>query len=287
MADVEIATVPVSLNYYQPPADGSKPWVRAGSDLDPKAPPTNFSYEEKQVIIENIRGHESEYDLDSSGFLFYKHESEFKNFEDETAIQDVYYKESIKLIKKVTGANRVVLFDHTVRKHRPGLVNGTDGVLRGPATRVHVDQTPKGAINRVHRHTSEELAPLLLKHRFQIVNLWRPINHPAFDYPLALCDYRSVDWEKDLVPAEFRYPDRVGEAFYVNYNSQHKWKYQRGMRPDEVIFVKCFDSRDDGKTAILTPHTAFADPTSPKDALPRESIELRALVFYDDLPNDA
>jgi hypothetical protein len=28
------------------------------------------------------------------------------------------------------------------------------------------------------------------------------------------------------------------------------------------------------------PHTAFEDPTTPPDVLPRESIELRALVFF-------
>ncbi|GJJ11655.1 hypothetical protein Clacol_005891 [Clathrus columnatus] len=283
MAAVE---VPTSLNYYQPPLDGSKPWLLVQADPKVGGRPTNFGHEEKQVIIENVRGHESEYDLDTSGFLFYKHESECKNFEDNTVIEDVYYKESIELIKKVTGANRVVLFDHTLRKHRPGVPDGDKG-LRGPATRVHVDQTPKAAVNRVHRHLSEDLTPLLLKHRFQIINLWRPINHPAFDSPLALCDYRSINWEKDLVPTDFKYPDRVGETFNVNYNPQHKWKYQRGMRPDEVVFIKCFDSRTDGKTAILTPHTAFVDPTTPKDALPRESIEIRTLVFYDDLPNGA
>jgi hypothetical protein len=42
-----------------------------------------------------------------------------------------------------------------------------------------------------------------------------------------------------------------------------------------------FDSVQDGSVAVLTPHTAFEDPSTPKDAPLRESIELRALVFYD------
>lgn len=45
--------------------------------------------------------------------------------------------------------------------------------------------------------------------------------------------------------------------------------------------LNSFDSYDDGKRAILTPHTAFADPTTAPDAPLRESIELRLLVFYD------
>ncbi|GJJ11677.1 hypothetical protein Clacol_005913 [Clathrus columnatus] len=286
MSAVEIASVPTSLNYFKPPLDGSKPWVQVNPDPKTGEQPMNYSKEAQQVIIENVRGHESEYDLDTTGFLFHQHESQCKNFEDEAVLKDVYYKESTDLIKKVTGANRVVLFDHTIRKNRPGVPDGRDG-KRGVAAIVHVDQTPEAATVRVHRHTPAELAPLLLKHRFQIINLWRPINHPAIDSPLALCDYRSVNWDKDLVPTNLKYPDRVGETFSVNYNPGHKWKYQRNMRPDEVVFIKCFDSRMDGKTAILTPHTAFIDPTTPKDALLRESIELRALVFYDDLPNEA
>ncbi|GJJ11693.1 hypothetical protein Clacol_005929 [Clathrus columnatus] len=286
MSAVEVASVPTSLNYFKPPLDGSKPWIRVEPDPKTGERPMNYSKEEQQVIIENVRGHESEYDLDTTGFLFHQHESQFKNFEDEASIKDIYYKESVDLIKKITGANRVVLFDHTIRKNRPGVPDGPDGI-RGVAAIVHVDQTPEAATARVHRHTPAELAPLLLKHRFQIINLWRPINHPAIDSPLALCDYRSVNWKKDLVPTSLKFPDRVGETFSVNHNPGHKWKYQRNMRPDEVVFIKCFDSRMDGKTAVLTPHTAFIDPTTPKDAPLRESIELRALVFYDDLPNEA
>ena len=45
---------------------------------------------------------------------------------------------------------------------------------------------------------------------------------------------------------------------------------------------RSFDSRDDGKTAIFTPHTAFDDKSKPEGAPLRESIELRMLVFYDD-----
>ncbi|GJJ11641.1 hypothetical protein Clacol_005877 [Clathrus columnatus] len=282
----DINSVRTTLYYFQPPLDGSKPWTQVG--LDPKTGerPTNFGTEQKQVEIENVRGRETEHDMDSSGFLFYKHQSKFKNFGDDAAVKDEYYNESIELIKKVTGANRVVLFDHTIRRNRPGVPDVSEDT-RAPVPRVHVDQTPESATKRVHMHTSEELAPLLLKHRFQIINLWRPINHPAFDFPLALCDYRTINWDKDLVPTTRISPQRIGETFSVKYNPQHKWKYQRGMTPDEVVFIKCFDSLMDGKTAILTPHTAFIDPTTPKDVPLRESIELRALVFYDDLPNEA
>lgn len=80
---------------------------------------------------------------------------------------------------------------------------------------VHVDQTTASAIARVHRHLPPSDAPELLKRRFQIVNLWRPISHAALDWPLALCDYTSIDPKKDLVPLALRYPDKEGETFGV------------------------------------------------------------------------
>lgn len=133
----------------------------------------------------------------------------------------------------------------------------------------------------MHRHLPPTDAPRLLERRFQIINLWRPIHHVAIDHPLALCDFRSVDRKTDLVPTTLKYPDRDGETFSVQYNANHRWKYLRGMETDEVVLIKCYDSVEDGSVAVLTPHTAFQDPTTPPDAPLRESIELRALVFYD------
>ena len=39
------------------------------------------------------------------------------------------------------------------------------------------------------------------------------------------------------------------------------------------------DSKNDGRARFM-PHTSFTDPTTPADAFPRESIELRTLVFH-------
>lgn len=103
---------------------------------------------------------------------------------------------------------------------------------------VHVDQTTASAIARVHRHLPPSDAPALLRRRFQIINLWRPISHAAYDWPLALCDFRTVDPKNDLVPTTLRYPDRDGETFSVRFNPSHKWKYLRGMEPDELVLIK-------------------------------------------------
>ncbi|KAF8579163.1 hypothetical protein K439DRAFT_412856 [Ramaria rubella] len=278
-------TITSTLQYFAPPKDGSAPWLDATA-TDPEKT-SNFGIMAKEVQIENIRGKEAAYSLDTAGFQYIAHAPSHMKFDNEEAIKREYYPESVQLLKKLTGANRVIIFDHTIRKHRPGEPEADVTGRRQPATRVHVDQTPGAAERRVHMHAPPELAPELLKHRYQIINLWRPISHAALDFPLALCDYRTVNWNKDLIPAVLKYADRNGEVFGVQYNPEHRWKYVRGMRPEEGVLIKCFDSKMDGSVAVLTPHTAFSDPSTPQDAPRRQSIEIRALVFYDNLPNGA
>jgi hypothetical protein len=109
---------------------------------------------------------------------------------------------------------------------------------RQPVARVHVDQTPASAMARVHRHLPASDVPKLLEGRFQIINLWRPIANPAVDWPLALCDYRSVDLKKDTFPVTRISAERTGETMGVRYNENHKWKYLHGMTPEEIVLIK-------------------------------------------------
>ncbi|KJA22548.1 hypothetical protein HYPSUDRAFT_40936 [Hypholoma sublateritium FD-334 SS-4] len=278
-------TPTATLLYGVHPADGSRAAVQVLLKPDPvtgESYKKNYGFEEKTAVIENVRGKEESVSLDTTGFQFYKHPSKLSadDFSDETTVRNEYYPESIDLIKKLTGATRVVIFDHTIRRRTPDDKEDTPD-KRQPVAQVHVDQTTPASIARVHRHLPAEDVPKLLANRFQIINLWRPIEHPALDWPLALCDYRSVDAKKDVFPVALVYPDREGETFGVTYNENHKWKYLRGMTPEELVLIKCFDSVQDGSVALFTPHTGFQDPTTPEEAQPRRSIEIRALVFYD------
>ncbi len=174
------------------------------------------------------------------------------------------------------GADRVFIFDHTVRRHIPCATDRRDGV-RQPVARVHVDHTEKSGPRRVRDLLGAE-ADTLLRGRVQVINVWRPIRGPLQDSPLALCDARSVR-PQDLVPVDLVYPDRTGETYSVTYDPAHQWFYFPEMRADEALLLKCYDSETDGR-ARFAPHTAFSDPTTPADALPRESIELRSFVFH-------
>jgi hypothetical protein len=83
----------------------------------------------------------------------------------------------------------------------------------------------------------------------------------------------------DLVISERRYPNRVGQTYAITYNPNHKWYWFPRMRREEAIVFKVFDSLKDGR-ARWTAHIAFDDPTSPPNARPRESIEIRTLAFF-------
>lgn len=267
------------LTFYVRVPDGVKAFQTINADPKTGERHRNFEREEKEVPIENARGEEA-ITLDKAGFQLVKRAAKHTAFVDDAEIRREYYPESADLIKQITGASKVVWFDHTIRRRRPGEIDDSPD-KRQPVSLTHVDQTTKSSIARVHRHLPADEAPDLLKRRFQIINLWRPISNPAIDWPLALCDYRSVDPAKDTYPVTLVYPDREGETLGVAYNPNHKWKYFHGVTPEECILIKCFDSVQDGSVAIFTPHTGFEDPATPEGTPYRESIEMRALVFYD------
>jgi len=230
-----------------------------------------------EVVITNARGILAELTLDKEGFGLVRHKSAVRDFYDDEEVKRVYYAEAERILKDLTGADRVHIFDHTVRRRVPGGEDRQAGTPRQPVPRVHVDHTAKSGPQRVRDLLPDE-ADRLLRGRVQIINLWRPIRGPLRDAPLAVCDARTVKPEQ-LIPSDLVYPNRVGETYSVTFDERHRWFYVPEMGTDEVLLLKCYDSSTDGR-ARFAPHTAFADPTTPPDAPPRESIELRALVFH-------
>ena len=266
--------VEADLQFLVPGAE--KPYTYA---FDPPGggPRSNARYAPQRVAIEDARRHAAEFALDREGFAFVQHDSAVRDFWDEDEIRQVYYPEAERLIREATGADRVFVFDHTLRRRVPEVEDRATGLPRQPATRVHVDQTLKSGAQRVRDLLPDE-AEALLQGRVQIINLWRPIVGPLWDRPLALCDARTVDFE-DLVAADLIFPDRVGETYGLTFNPEQQWSYVPGMTPGEALLIKCYDSAADGP-ARFAPHTAFVDPDAPWDAPPRQSIELRTLVFH-------
>ncbi len=272
-ATIESTTkVLAELNYLMPTQERPRSFTYQPTDGSPRS---TSQPEPHRLQVSDIRADDHVFSLDDDGFAVIHHWSSVIDFEDEAQIREIYYAEAEALLKEITGADRVYIFDHTLRRRIPGQQDNRDGP-RQPATRVHVDHTVRSAPQRVRELLPDE-AEELLRGRVQVINLWRPINHPVYDAPLAVAEAGSVRVD-DLVPSDLIYPNRIGETYNVLFNPAHRWHYVKEQRPNEVLLLKCYDSRTD--VARFAPHTSFIVPNVPADAPARESIELRALVFH-------
>lgn len=270
--DTTPATINVTVNYIV--NDGTELFtytggpgsleVRTGGEPDPHT-----------MVMHNGRPHAGDFKLDVDGFRFVDHPTRMTNFFDEDEIKRVYYPEMIELVKAQSGADRVVVFDHTLRTADDALRE--EKKIREVVRRAHNDYTEWSGPQRLRDVLPDE-AEELLKRRFAIIQVWRPIRHPVETHPLAIADARSVPFE-DFVISERRYPNRIGQTYAIGYNPKHHWYWFPLMRRDEALVFKVYDSAKDGR-ARWTAHTAFDDPTSLPNARPRESIEIRTLAFF-------
>lgn len=258
------ASVEASLQFLE--AGDGKPVV---SFADEARGETNAVYGPRTVRIRDARNLGAS--LDVQGFQLVRHASSVADFDDDDWVKIVGHGEAEQIVEAATGARRVYVFDATRRKR------SLDSP-RQPSVRVHNDYTPASAHRRV-RDLLGDQAERLLQKRFAFINVWRPVNHPAVDWPLALADARSIAAD-DLVATEIVYPGRTGEIFSVRYSPRQAWRYFPTAALDEVILIKCYDTRED--IAQWAPHTAFDNPLAPPGTPPRESIEFRTIAFFDE-----
>ena len=263
--------VTASLNYLVNTGDAPVNYPsQGGSDLSR----FSGSFEDRAVRIQDARG--LPLSIDRAGFQLVQHASAVTDFYDDAQIEAVYNAEVERLVAATTGASRAVVFDHTRRAESKE--TREEKGIREPAQNVHNDHTERSAERRLRDELPEGEAEALLKRRFAIVNVWRPVREPVQSAPLALCDSSSVEL-KDLIPSERRSKERVGEIQLVTFNPAHRWFYFPNMRRNEVLLIKVYDSARDGRARFAI-HSGFDDPSSPPDAAPRESIETRTFAIF-------
>lgn len=283
MPQAASGTIEASLNYLAPGDEAPQVRIYPPSS---GLPTVQTALAKHVVPIRDARPEAQRLRLDEHGFELRSGRTEFADFFDEAAVRAKYYPEVQRRLEQVLGARAVIVFDHNVRSVTRA-ARGERGV-RAPADQVHNDYTERSGPKR----TLEILAAAgysdLADRHVAFVNLWRPIVGPIYDRPLAVCDARSVARD-DLVDTEILHfveddlekPRHRGDVHSVRYNPAHRWYYVQAMQPDEFLLLKCFDSRVDGR-ARFTPHTAFENPACPLDFVPRESIEARTLVVFDE-----
>ena len=224
--------------------------------------------------------------LDEEGFELHLHPSAFTDFYDEAAVRERYYPEVQAVVQALTGALTVIVFDHNTRS-AVRAARGEPGV-RLPVDQAHNDYTEQSGPKRKGEILEEAGRTDLADRRVAFVNLWRPIVGPVHDVPLAVCDAQSLSPE-DLVPTNIHHygegdlttPRHSGQIYSLRHSPAHRWFYASAMRPDELLLLKGYDSRADGRARFM-PHTGFRNPACPNEFVPRESIEARTLVVFDE-----
>jgi hypothetical protein len=269
--------ITAKLNYLKPMTD--KP-VAYTYEPPPGVPWRTGENAPHAVEIRNARPVAAMLSLDRQGYVVANPASEVLDFYDEAAIRGTYYPEVERLVRAMTGAVRVLIFDHNLRNGTKAAA-GVKGI-REPVNRVHNDFTERSGIARARQELlARGIDPTEIEgRRFALINVWRPISGPVRKDPLALCDASTIA-SSDFIASDLIFPHRVGETYSVTFNPSHRWYYFPDMTPDETLLIKCFDSAGDGR-ARFTAHTAFDDPSSPTDAAQRESIEVRTLAIFGD-----
>jgi hypothetical protein len=269
-----IESVRSTLNYIIPGEE--KPVTQSNLPGEVRVTSNTGKYQAHPVTIRNGRL-VSGFTLDKEGFILVKHETKMKDFYDDDEVKRVYYPEIEQLVKQSTGAARVLVFDHTLRAENDTVRE--EKFASRPVRSVHNDYTEWSGPQRVRDLLPKDEAETLLRKRFSVIQVWRPVRNPVVSAPLAIADSQSIA-VNDLIGTERRYPDRVGEIYHLSYNADHRWFYFPHMQTDEAIVFKCYDSLKDGR-ARWSAHAAFDDPNSPANAPARESIEMRTLAFFD------
>ncbi|KAI6280687.1 hypothetical protein MCOR28_009119 [Pyricularia oryzae] len=230
-----------------------------------------------EFTVKDISAEVDKFTLDDHGFQYIKHQSGLSgnDFQDDEKIQEVYYAESIDLLKRITGASYVHIYEHNSRGPF-GPKHNLDIPMHNPCHFVHCDQSYDGAKTiALSRIPDKDFAEKAVQGHFAVVNVWRPVK-TIYKDPFACADGVSVVDETDLAPMPIQADDLTEEGWAVGPNKQHRWYFKYAQQPDEVLLFKNFDSH--GKVRRIV-HSAFVDPAHIND-YPRESIELRCILVF-------
>jgi len=259
LADLSIRPV----NHTPPPGTG--------------VPRRDGNYRDFTVRVHDARPLAGSLSLDRQAFQLVSDATAVKDFTDRDEVRRVYDPEVEALVARVTGASKVVVFDHTIRKRMPADLKVQTEVHRPAVLLVHSDYTVISGPQRV-RDIMKQRAEPLLQGRVAFYNVWKPLYRRVEELPLAMVDAQSHD-PADFLRMDLKYRERTGEIYVMRHNPAHRWVYFPHMEAQHALLLKTYDSSTDGRCRFMG-HSAFEDPTTAPDAPKRESIEVRTMAFF-------
>ncbi|TGJ86359.1 hypothetical protein E0Z10_g2429 [Xylaria hypoxylon] len=294
--------VQTTMNYYLDPSKGGAETCTFGT-----VGVLRRKFDTHAIQVNDLRGRENEFDIHTHAFQPCRWKPS-ATLLDSDEIKQILYPEAEEFVKSIANATRVHCFSHLIRQNTMeanaealrkleefrGKDNVSDKERLGeamPARHAHIDQSGKGARTLLSENLPDE-AEKLCRTRWGTVNLWRPIQTIRRD-PLCFCDGRTID-EEDLAPLDAIPPPKSSNSFYesisrgngfqtieVRANPKHKWYYLSEMQTDEALVFKCYDSKNSAQSRCC--HASFKHSQTANDA-PRESMEMRFFVFYENEP---
>ncbi|WP_226016725.1 CmcJ/NvfI family oxidoreductase [Novosphingobium sp. FKTRR1] len=245
-----------------------------------------------------IRDH---FALDTHGFVLGRHASAITDFADKGAIDAVYMREVEELVTRLTGASRTAAQGWMIRTSADlsaqvaekveGYVHA--GGIQPPAGEAHVDYNEITGQRAAQRMYAQAFPDGPGYKRYICVSLWRTFSPGPQDWPLAVCDGRTVQDEEtasntlfvvdefpvgDALVAPVENEDQMIAATIFRHRERHRWWYFSNMSAEDVLLFKFQDS--DHSVTWRCPHTAFHDTSLP-DTKTRSSIEVRCVAFFE------
>ncbi|RWA09520.1 hypothetical protein EKO27_g5577 [Xylaria grammica] len=245
---------------------------------------TNHEFTEHKIVPSDARGSMKSFDIGVHGFQF---ESSWgtclqsPDFDDESKVKAIYYPEiTSQFCRLFPHFSHVEVLGHLRRKNRPvpttpQPAGGEEPCFPAPITVAHLDYTTAGARVAMRELLGEK--PHLLSKHVSIINVWRVTKGPNEDWPLALCDFRTVRQE-DAEVSDVIHRDIVGESMRLYFHPAQRWHFLANQDVTEVTIFRNADTSE--RNLPIAFHTAFENPYADPDKL-RESIEVRLACFYD------
>ena len=276
----QVTSVPGELHYLSPRSTLLRRFTAPGASIN------TGEYEPHVVPIRNGRPVQDRFDLDRHGFALVAHRSAVRDFTDRAEVDAVYVPEVLEFVKAQTAADEVAAAGWVLRRSAaPG-----ENASQPQAALIHIDYSPEGARDRAASLYAEQFPDGAGYRRVVASSVWRVFSPPPQDWPLAVCDFRSVRPDEG-VPNRLYFVDRlpddplgdIGDVRAATSGSEfhfdpgHRWWYFPDMTRDEVLFFTFHDT--DHSRAWRVIHTAFRDPTV-TTAVPRHSIEFRTFAYF-------
>ncbi|CZR62749.1 uncharacterized protein PAC_12646 [Phialocephala subalpina] len=262
-------------------------------------PKTNMENESRPVEIHNFRPFQDSPSFDEYGFSLMNTGLRFTaaDFHNEKKVEELFWPAIQKLIwKTFPNAAEIKLLEHGLRKRHanfPDVTEEESSEVTQPATLVHIDFSYESAVRTAQ--AAFKMSPvqyrrlvtvkLVTQRDFEsscfeteMYSFWKSFQGPGNDWPLALCDSRTIDYVAETIAADVVFYNSFTENERVSYSPNHEWYYFKDLRDDEIIMHRQTDSDIPGGGGVA--HSSFFNPKADKDALPRASFELRAFVFF-------